>query len=79
MNKETLKEQNIALQDTDKAKETLASLGYHPAFGARPLRRAIQEHVEDQITDLLLTDEEVNEVFIDVNEQQEIRVTSKLK
>ncbi|AQX55433.1 ATP-dependent Clp protease ATP-binding subunit [Priestia flexa] len=77
--KETLKEQNIALQVTDKAKETLASLGYHPAFGARPLRRAIQEHVEDQITDLLLTDEEVNEVFIDVNEQQEIRVTSKLK
>ncbi|WP_407918938.1 hypothetical protein [Geobacillus kaustophilus] len=39
---------------TEAAKEKLAELGYHPAFGARPLRRVIQEHVEDNIADCLL-------------------------
>ncbi len=51
--KETLQEQNITLSVADEVKEKLAELGYHPAFGARLLRRAIQEQLEDRITDLL--------------------------
>ncbi|GMB08695.1 ATP-dependent Clp protease ATP-binding subunit [Thermolongibacillus altinsuensis] len=63
----TLKEQNIALTVTQEAKEKLAELGYHPEFGARPLRRVIQEHVEDQIADLLLDEtEHVKHIQIDV-------------
>lgn len=47
-------EQGITLQITQEAKEKLVELGYHQAFGARPLRRAIQEHIEDQISSLLI-------------------------
>nr|WP_263328214.1 ATP-dependent Clp protease ATP-binding subunit [Neobacillus sp. Marseille-Q6967] len=51
---ETLKEQNIEITITSEAKEKLAELGYHPAFGARPLRRVIQEQLEDKIADFIL-------------------------
>ncbi len=57
--KATLKEQQIEIEVSQQAKEKLAELGYHPAFGARPLRRVIQEHVEDKIADLLLDETEL--------------------
>jgi ATP-dependent Clp protease ATP-binding subunit ClpE len=50
----TLAEQSIQLTIDQPAKEKLAQLGYHPAFGARPLRRVIQEQLEDKITDFIL-------------------------
>jgi ATP-dependent Clp protease ATP-binding subunit ClpE len=50
----TLTEQNIELSLSADAKEKLAMLGYHPAFGARPLRRVIQEQLEDKIADFIL-------------------------
>ncbi len=50
----TLKEQNIEFTITVEAKEKLAVLGYHPAYGARPLRRVIQEQLEDKIADFIL-------------------------
>ncbi|MCP8970775.1 ATP-dependent Clp protease ATP-binding subunit [Ectobacillus ponti] len=49
-----LAEQHIELVVEEGAKEIIAEMGYHPAFGARPLRRVIQEKVEDVIADLLL-------------------------
>lgn len=52
--KAAMREQGIELEVTEAAKEKLAELGYHPAFGARPLRRVIQEQVEDNIADCLL-------------------------
>jgi len=62
----TLAEQGISMTVTDTAKEKLAGLGYHPAFGARPLRRVIQEYVEDKITDLLLEQQKINQIIVDV-------------
>ncbi len=56
---ESLKEQDLTLEISDEAKQKLAELGYHPAFGARPLRRMIQEHLEDNIADLLLDAENI--------------------
>lgn len=44
-----LAEQNITLQLTDSAKEYLAEQGYDPIFGARPLKRFIQKHIETKI------------------------------
>jgi ATP-dependent Clp protease ATP-binding subunit ClpE len=64
--KATLKEEGIQVDISQEAKEKLAEIGYHPAFGARPLRRAIQEHVEDQIADLLLDEEEVKNIYITI-------------
>ncbi|WP_027408366.1 ATP-dependent Clp protease ATP-binding subunit [Anoxybacteroides tepidamans] len=63
----TLKEEGIQLEVSQEAKEKLAEIGCHPAFGARPLRRAIQEHVEDQIADVLLDEtEDVTHIHIDI-------------
>lgn len=56
--KGTLTEQNISLEVTYEVKEKLVELGYHPAFGARPLRRSIQEQLEDSIADFILEDPE---------------------
>ncbi|MFR2078622.1 MAG: AAA family ATPase [Streptococcus sp.] len=39
---------------TEKVKEKLVDLGYDPKMGARPLRRTIQDHIEDAITDFYL-------------------------
>jgi ATP-dependent Clp protease ATP-binding subunit ClpE len=65
--KAAMREQQIDLDVSQAAKEKLAELGYHPAFGARPLRRVIQEHVEDKIADVLLdTNEQVKAIRIDV-------------
>ncbi|WP_060788063.1 ATP-dependent Clp protease ATP-binding subunit [Geobacillus zalihae] len=67
--KTAMREQGIELEVTEAAKEKLAELGYHPAFGARPLRRAIQEHVEDNIADCLLdADQSVRAIRIDVKD-----------
>ncbi|PQP91112.1 ATP-dependent Clp protease ATP-binding subunit [Paenibacillus sp. AR247] len=62
----TLSERGISLDVTGEAKRKLAELGYDPAFGARPLRRVISQHVEDGITDLLLDDEDVKEIRVEL-------------
>ncbi|MFC3927505.1 AAA family ATPase [Streptococcus caprae] len=45
---------DIHLHVTDKVKEKLVDLGYNPKMGARPLRRTIQDNIEDAITDFYL-------------------------
>ncbi|WP_261128051.1 ATP-dependent Clp protease ATP-binding subunit [Streptococcus mitis] len=49
-----LSSNNIHLNVTDKVKEKLVDLGYDPKLGARPLRRTIQDYIEDAITDYYL-------------------------
>ena len=49
-----LSSNNIHLDVTDKVKEKLVDLGYDPKMGARPLRRTIQDYIEDTITDYYL-------------------------
>ena len=49
-----LSSNNIHLDVTEKVKEKLVDLGYDPKMGARPLRRTIQDHIEDAITDYYL-------------------------
>ncbi|TCD45998.1 AAA family ATPase [Streptococcus sp. X16XC17] len=45
---------DIHLHVTDKVKEKLVDLGYDPKMGARPLRRTMQDQIEDAITDFYL-------------------------
>ena len=52
---ERLSEQRILLQPTSDALDYLAELGYDPEMGARPVRRVIQQQVEEQLSDGLLT------------------------
>lgn len=49
-----LSSNNIHLDITEKVKEKLVDLGYDPKMGARPLRRTIQDYIEDAITDYYL-------------------------
>src|SRR5881398_2277513 len=51
---EQLQSQGLGLELTDAAKDLLAKLGYDPTLGARPLRRAIQRHVEDSLSEKIL-------------------------
>ncbi len=52
-----LKNRNIVLEITDNAKDRLAELGYDPAFGARPLRRVIQSHILEPLSEKIITGE----------------------
>ena len=51
---ERMFEQDIRLKFTKTAKEFLVKEGYDPAYGARPLKRAIQKYVEDILADGIL-------------------------
>lgn len=68
-----LKKQGYELKITDEAKRFLAEKGYDEKFGARPLRRVIQETVEDGLTDLLFEAEELETIIVSV-EKDEIKV-----
>jgi ATP-dependent Clp protease ATP-binding subunit ClpC len=52
-----LKDQNLSLEVTEAAKERLVAEGYEPEFGARPLRRAIMNLIEDPLSEKLLAGE----------------------
>jgi ATP-dependent Clp protease ATP-binding subunit ClpC len=49
-----LNEQDVDFELSDAAKAFLAKEGYDPLYGARPLRRAIQKHIEDRLSEELL-------------------------
>ncbi|MCL6431170.1 MAG: ATP-dependent Clp protease ATP-binding subunit [Anaerolineae bacterium] len=49
-----VEEHHVTLEFTDEAKELLAERGYDPQFGARPLRRVIQQMVEDPLSEIIL-------------------------
>jgi ATP-dependent Clp protease ATP-binding subunit ClpC len=51
---ERLTEYEITLQTSEEGRSVLADLGYDPEMGARPLRRVIQNSIEDQLSDSLL-------------------------
>ncbi|MEE9212433.1 MAG: ATP-dependent Clp protease ATP-binding subunit [Phycisphaeraceae bacterium] len=52
-----LHEREIALQLDEQAKDFLIDKGYNPDFGARPLRRAIEQYIEDPLSEAILKDE----------------------
>jgi ATP-dependent Clp protease ATP-binding subunit ClpC len=52
--RDRLKASNMTLELTDKAKDFLVDKGFDEKYGARPLRRAIQNNVEDELADQML-------------------------
>jgi ATP-dependent Clp protease ATP-binding subunit ClpC len=54
---ERLADHQILLQASESARALLAQLGFDPEMGARPLRRVIQNKVEDRLSDGLLSGE----------------------
>jgi ATP-dependent Clp protease ATP-binding subunit ClpC len=74
---ERLVEHSLTLTASPEALSTLADLGFDTEFGARPLRRIIQQKVEDPLSDRLLAGEFVNgdNILVDVNSEGEVVLT----
>ncbi len=72
-----LKEHNISLHATSAALALLAEEGYDPEMGARPLKRVIQQRVEDPLSDALLSGKfsDGDSVLVDVDDNGEILLT----
>lgn len=71
---ERLKDHNLVLVASPEALSSLAEQGFDAEFGARPLKRVIQQKVEDPLSDKLLSGEFMNgdSVNINVNDDGEI-------
>jgi ATP-dependent Clp protease ATP-binding subunit ClpC len=71
-----LKEKEIVLECTERFKDRLVDEGFSPAYGARPLRRAIMRLLEDNLSEKMLTGEisEGSSCIMDVNAEGEITV-----
>lgn len=67
-----LKEKDITLEVTEKAKERIIKLGVDPQFGARPMRRHIQRAIETEIAKVILsTDNIANKtIVVDANDDR---------
>lgn len=74
-----LAEQEIELVLTEAAKDKITDEGYDPEYGARPLRRALQKHVEDRLSEELLEGKVLmgEKVVIDVEEDAFVVRTEK--
>jgi ATP-dependent Clp protease ATP-binding subunit ClpC len=74
---ERLKEHKLVLTASSEALSTLAELGYDPEFGARPLRRIIQQKVEDPLSDRLLAGEfaDGDNILVDATPDNDILLT----
>ncbi len=67
-----LDEQDIRLEITDRAKEVLADAGYDPAFGARPLKRAIIKLVETPVSHKIIAGEIPAESTLRIDAKDEV-------
>ena len=70
---ERLVDKHIKVDMTERAKGFLAKKGFDESFGARPLRRVFEKHVEVPLSDMLLegTIEENNDISVDLDEEAE--------
>lgn len=71
---EQLARQEIHVDVDDAVKEKLVELGYNPAMGARPLRRVIQDKIEDQVAECYLDAPDVKNMYAVLDENGEIIV-----
>jgi ATP-dependent Clp protease ATP-binding subunit ClpC len=74
-----LREQNIDISLTEEAKDKISVEGYDPEYGARPLRRAIQKHIEDRLSEELLKGNVLtgHQVLIDVEDGEFVVKTAQ--
>ena len=70
-----LGEHNILIETTDDAKGYLSKKGYDPDYGARPLRRVIQNEVEDMLSDGLLSGKFVDNSKVSISLDAEGKLT----
>ena len=69
--------QQLHIEVPTNVKEKLVDLGYDPSMGARPLRRTIQEQIEDGIAEFYLDHPSIHELKAKLDKDGKIIVTSK--
>lgn len=76
-----LKDKGIQVEITDYALEQLGMIGYDPSFGARPVKRVIQQRIENELSNLILSGElkKNSKVSIDFADEFEFKVTQMQK
>ena len=72
-----LTEKEITLEVTEKFKERLVDEGFNPAYGARPLRRAIMRLLEDVLAEEILSGrlQEGDTATVDIDEEKKVKIT----
>lgn len=73
-----LKQEGVTIDVSSEVKEHLIELGYDAKFGARPLRRTIQEHLEDAIADNLIDHPDAKNLLATLNDDKEIVITEQV-
>ncbi|EMX4398006.1 AAA family ATPase [Listeria innocua] len=73
-----LEQEGVTIDVSKEVKEHLIELGYDPKFGARPLRRTIQEHLEDAIADSLIDQPEAKKLNATLNDDKNIVITEQV-
>lgn len=63
----TMRTQGVEISWSSDVTDRVAEVGYHPQFGARPLRRVVQNEIEDRIADVLVDRPEVTALRIEVD------------
>ena len=66
-------EQGITMEVSDAARDWLSEKGYDPQFGARPMRRLLQDHLEDKLSDAIIAGElsPGDTAMVDINEDED--------
>ncbi|MBD3311491.1 MAG: AAA domain-containing protein [Candidatus Magasanikbacteria bacterium] len=72
-----LENKGIGLKVTDEALEALVSVGYDPEFGARPMRRAIQDYVENKLAELIISGKLNRRDVVVLGDGLEIKISRK--
>lgn len=72
-----LADQKLHIDVPNNVKEKLVDLGYAPSMGARPLRRTIQENIEDGIAEFYLDHPTIHELKAKLDKDDRIVITSK--
>ena len=70
--KQLLKDKELHFEITQEAKDFLANKGYNPLYGARPLKRAIRQYIENPLAKAILENKFINgdRIVIDTNDEE---------
>ena len=71
-------QKNIHISLTQSAKELIAEIGFDVVFGARPLKRALQEQIEDRLSEMILRDEVSEDSSVEFN-AKDGKIVAKVK
>jgi len=74
--KKDIEQKGMELEIKPEALDTLVELGYDPEFGARPMRRAIQDYVDNKLAEILIAGKVKRRDKIIIGEDLKIMVES---